>query len=210
MTPTNPIKLYRHPLSGHSHRVQLLLSLLGVPTELIDVDLRAGAHKQPGFLALNRFGQVPVIDDGGTIVADANAILVYLARKYGGEAWLPVDPVGAAAVQRWLSVAAGPIAFGPAAARLITVFGAHLDAADVIGRAHALLKVMDAELAQRSFLTGDQPTIADIAGYTYIAHAPEGNVSLAEYLGVQAWLARIEALPGFVPMMGTRVGLATG
>mgnify|MGYP001320001552 CR=1 FL=1 len=210
MTPTNSIKLYRHPLSGHSHRVQLLLSLLGVPTELIDVDLRAGAHKQPEFLALNAFGQVPVIDDGGTIVADANAILVYLARKYGGEAWLPVDPVGAAAVQRWLSVAAGQIAFGPAAARLITVFGARLEAADVIGRAHALLKVMDAELEQRSFLTGDQPTIADIAGYTYIAHAPEGNVSLAEYPGVRAWLARIEALAGFVPMQMTRVGLATG
>ncbi len=209
MTPTNSIKLYRHPLSGHSHRVQLLLSLLGLPTELIEVDLRAGAHKQPEFLALNAFGQVPVIDDGGTIVADANAILVYLARKYGGEAWLPVDPVGAAAVQRWLSVAAGQIAFGPAAARLITVFGARLEAADVIGRAHALLKVMDAELGQRSFLTGDQPTIADIAGYTYIAHAPEGNVSLAEYRGVRAWLARIEALPGFVPMTRTRVGLAT-
>ena len=210
MTPTNSIKLYRHPLSGHSHRVQLLLSLLGVPTELVDVDLRAGAHKQPEFQALNAFGQVPVIDDGGTIVADANAILVYLARKYGGEAWLPVDPVGAAAVQRWLSVAAGQIAFGPAAARLITVFGARLEAADVIGRAHALLKVMDAELGQRNFLTGDQPTIADIAGYTYIAHAPEGNVSLAEYPGVRAWLARIEALPGFVPMQRTRVGLATG
>lgn len=210
MTPTNSIKLYRHPLSGHSHRVQLLLSLLGVPTELIDVDLRAGAHKQPEFLALNAFGQVPVIDDGGTIVADANAILVYLARKYGGEAWLPLDPVGAAAVQRWLSVAAGQIAFGPAAARLITVFGARLEAADVIGRAHALLKVMDSELGQRSFLTGDQPTIADIAGYTYIAHAPEGNVSLAAYRGVRAWLGRIEALPGFVPMQMTRVGLATG
>ena len=204
MTPEVPIKLYRHPLSGHSHRVQLLLSLLGLPTELVDVDLRAGAHKQPQFLALNAFGQVPVIDDGGTIVADANAILVYLARKYGGDTWLPADPVGAAAVQRWLSVAAGQIAFGPAAARLITVFGARFDAEEVIGRAHALLRVMEAELSRRGFLTGDRPNIADIAGYTYIAHAPEGNVSLAEYPQVRAWLARIEALPGFVPMQATR------
>lgn len=210
MSTTYPIKLYRHPLSGHSHRVQLLLSLLGLPTELIDVDLRAGAHKQPQFLALNAFAQVPVIDDGGTIVADANAILVYLARKYGGETWLPGDPVGAAAVQRWLSVAAGQIAFGPAAARLITVFGARFDAADVIGRAHALLKVMDGELRERSFLAGDRPSIADIACYTYIAHAPEGNVSLAEYAQVRAWLARIEALPGFVAMQATPVGLAAG
>ena len=208
MTAQNPIKLHRHPLSGHSHRVQLLLSLLGLPTELVEVDLRAGAHKQPQFLALNPFGQVPVIDDGGLIIADSNAILVYLARKYGDETWLPTDPVGAARVQRWLSVAAGPIAFGPAAARLITVFGARFDPAEVIGRAHALLAVMDAELAQREFLAGERPSIADIACYTYIAHAPEGNVSLAEYVHVRAWLARIEALPGFVAMPATAVGLA--
>lgn len=113
-------------------------------------------------------------------------------------------------VARALAAPLNKTVIGPAAARLITVFGARLEAADVIGRAHALLKVMDAELGQRSFLTGDQPTIADIAGYTYIAHAPEGNVSLAEYPGGRAWLARIEALPGFLPMQMTRVGLATG
>ncbi|MCY1059481.1 glutathione S-transferase [Nannocystis sp. SCPEA4] len=207
----NPtIKLYRHALSGHSHRVQLFLSLLGLPVELVDVDLRSGAHKQPQFLALNPFGQVPVLDDDGTIVADSNAILVYLARKYGGEAWLPTEPFGAAAVQRWLSVAAGPLAFGPAAARLVTVFAAKFAADEVIGRAHALLRVMDGELARRPFLAGDRPTIADVACYAYVAHAPEGNVSLAEYEHVRAWLARIAALPGFVPMQASAVGLARG
>lgn len=210
MAHAHTIKLHRHALSGHSHRVQLFLSLLGLPVELVDVDLRAGAHKQPQFLALNPFGQVPVLDDDGTIVADSNAILVYLARRYGGEAWLPSDPVGAAAVQRWLSVVAGPIAFGPAAARLVTVFGAKYDAGEVIARAHALLRVIDGELARRAYLVGDRPTIADVACYTYIAHAPEGNVSLAEYANVRAWLARIEALPGFVPMQATAVGLARG
>ena len=115
---------------------------------------------------------------------------------------------GAAAVQRWRSVAAGPIAFGPATARLITVFGAKHNAEEVIGRAHALLKVMNAELADRPFLVGGAPTIADVAGYTYIAHAPEGNVALTDYPHVRAWLARIEALPGFVPMQKTAVGLA--
>jgi len=205
--PQTPIKLYRHPLSGHSHRIQLMLSLLGLPGEFIDVDLAAGAHKQPPFLTLNAFGQVPVIDDNGTIVADANAILVYLARKYGGEAWLPDDPLGAATVQRWLSVAAGQLANGPAAARLVNVFGAKLDAAELIHRSHAVLRIMDAELARRTFLAGDRATIADVACYTYIAHAPEGNVSLAEYPQVRAWLARIAGLPGFVPMATTRVGL---
>lgn len=206
--PKKPIRLYRHPLSGHSHRVELCLSLLHLPTELIDVDLMKGAHKQPAFLALNAFGQVPVLDDGGTVIADSNAILVYLARTYGGATWLPDDPTGAAAVQRWLSVAAGPVAFGPAAARLVTVFGAKLNAAEVIGRAHGLLKVMDSELTHRPFLAGTAATIADIACYTYVAHAPEGNVSLADYPHVRAWIGRIQELPGFVPMQTTSVGLA--
>ncbi len=206
--PVAPLKLYRFPLSGHSHRAELLLSLLGLPVELIEVDLRKGAHKQPGFLRLNPFGQVPVLDDNGTVIADSNAILVYLARRYGGHSWLPVDPAGEAMVQRWLSVAAGQIAFGPAAARLITVFGGKHNADEVIARAHALLKIMDAQLHQTPFLVGGLPTIADVAGYTYIAHAPEGNVALTDYPHVRAWLGRIEALPGFVPMQKTRAGLA--
>lgn len=206
--PSNPIKLYRHPLSGHAHRVQLMLSLLNLPTELADVDLMKGAHKQAEFLALNPFGQVPVLDDSGTVLADSNGILVYLARRYGGDSWLPTDAVGEAAVQRWLSVAAGQIAFGPAAARLVTVFGAKLNADDLIARSHALLKVMEVELSKHAFLVGSHVTIADVAAYTYIAHAPEGNVSLSDYPKVRGWLNAIESLPGFVGMQKTAVGLA--
>ncbi|AZD76574.1 glutathione S-transferase family protein [Pseudomonas chlororaphis] len=201
------IKLYNFPRSGHAHRVELMLSLLGLPVELVFVDLAKGEHKQADFLALNSFGQVPVIDDQGVVLADSNAILVYLAQKYGQGRWLPSDPVGAARVQRWLSVAAGPIAFGPAVARLITVFGAQRNAEEAIDRSHALLEVVEQELTASPYLAGSEPTIADIAGYSYIAHAPEGNVSLADYPQVRAWLARIEALPGFVGMPRTAVGL---
>ena len=202
------IKLYRHPLSGHSHRAQLLLSLVGVETTLVDVDLKNGAHKQPEFLKLNSLGQVPVLVDEDVVVADSNAILVYVAKKFGGGTWLPEDAQGAARVQRWLSVAAGQIAYGPAAARLVTVFGAKHDADELIARSHALLKVMESELQGRSFLTGDTPTIADVAGYSYLAHAPEGNVALDAYTNVKAWLRRIERLPGFVAMQATPAGLA--
>ena len=202
------IRLYRHPLSGHCHRAQLLLSLLGLDAEMVDVDLGAGAHRQPDFLRLNSFGQVPVLDDDGEVIADSNAILVYLAGKYGNGQWLPEDPADAARVQRWLSVAAGQIASGPAAARLVTVFGAKYDAADLIARSHALLRVIDGELEGRAFLAADTPTIADIAAYSYIAHAPEGNVALEAYANVNAWLERIERLPGFVPMPATKAGLA--
>ncbi|EKT4484765.1 glutathione S-transferase [Pseudomonas putida] len=206
---SNPIKLYNFPKSGHAHRIELMLSLLNLPTELVFVDLAKGAHKQPDFLALNPFGQVPVIDDNGTVIADSNAILVYLAKKYDNGTWLPEEPAAAARVQRWLSVAAGPLAFGPAAARLVTVFGAAFNTDEVIARAHTLLKVIDTELAKAPFLAGSTPTIADIANYSYIAHAPEGNVSLEPYANVRSWLARIESLPGFVPMPRTVIGLQT-
>ena len=202
------MKLYRHPLSGHSHRAQLFLSLLGIPHELIDVDLKARAHKEPEFLKLNPFGQVPVLDDDGTVVADSNAILVYLAKKLGRIDWLPEDPALAAKVQKWLSVAAGDIAFGPAAARLVTVFGANLRAEEAIARAHRVLAQINAELSGRDFLLGARPTIADVSLYSYVSAAPEGNVDLSDYAQVQAWLARIERLPGFVGFQKTAVGLA--
>jgi len=202
------MKLYHHPLSGHSHRVRLLVSLLGLPHELVEVDLKAGAHKSPDFLKLNPFGQVPVLDDAGIIVADSNAILVYLAKKAGRSDWLPEDSSGAAAVQRWLSVAAGEVAYGPAAARLITVFGATFNADEVIGRAHTLLGRLESHLSTQDWLVGDHPTIADIAIYSYVARAPEGNVDLSGYPSVTAFLGRIEQLPGFVPFAQTPVGLA--
>lgn len=202
------MKLYHHPLSGHSHRARLFLSLVGVKHELVEVDLATGAHKKPEFLALNPLGQVPVLDDDGTVVADSNAILVYVAKKLNLHEWLPQDPAELATVQKWLSVAAGQIAYGPAVARLINVFGADFRPDEVIGRAHAILAVIEAQLAGHSFIADSKPTVADVALYSYIARAPEGNVDLQAYPNVRAWLARIEALPGFVGFGKTPVGLA--
>lgn len=208
--PSKPIRLYRVAISGHSHRVELFMSLLGLPFEMVNIDLMGGAHKKPDFLAMNLFGQVPVIEDGDVTLADSNAILVYLTRRYAqdSEQWLPGDPVAAAQVQRWLSVAAGPLAFGPAAARVIQLFKKPDNPDDAVTRAHALFKVMEQQLATSSFLTGERVTLADIANYSYVAHAPEGNVSLDAYPHVRAWLVRVEALPRFVPMVKSAVGLA--
>lgn len=201
MKPSQPIRLYRHPLSGHSHRAELLLSLLGLPYELVNVNLLAGEHKQPPFLSKNGFGQVPVIEDGDVTIADSNAILIYLAERYdeAGRFW-PRTPVGRAAVQRWLSVAAGQLASGPAAARLVKVFGRKLDHARALETAEQLFVHLERDLSQRSFLVGDGATLADVALYAYVAHAPEGDFSLEPYPAVRSWLARIEALPGFVAM----------
>ncbi len=201
------MKIHHHPLSGHAHRVVLFASLLGLEHELVEVDLQAGAHKKPEFLAISPFGQVPALEDDGVAIADSNAILVYLAKKAGRSDWLPEDALGAARVQRWLSVAAGELAYGPAAARLITVFGAGFNADEVIGRAHALLGKLEQHLADRDWLAADHPTIADVAIYSYIARAPEGNVDLSAYPAVNRLLRRIEALPGFVPFAQTPAGL---
>jgi len=201
------MKLYYDTPSGHAHRARLFLSLVNADVEVVPVALGKGEHKSPEFLQLNSFGQLPVLEDNGVVIADSNAILVYVAKKLGKTDWLPEDPAGAAAVQRWLSVAAGQIAFGPAAARLVTLFGAAFNPEEVIKRAHAILTLLDAELKARNWIAADHATIADVALYSYVVAAPEGNVDISGYAHLNAWLKRIEALPGFFPFAQNAVGL---
>ena len=201
------ITLHRMALSGHSHRVETFLHLLGLPYTAVDVNVVGGEHKQPPFLALNPFGQVPVLQDGEVTLADSNAILVYLAMRYGGPRWHVTEPVAAARVQRWLSVAAGELAHGAATARVATLFQRPMDTAPLIARGHRLLGLMAQALDASPFLAGPEATLADLAHYAYTASAPEGNISLDDYPGVRAWLARVAALPGFLPFPVSPVGL---
>ncbi len=204
---TDTVRIYGYPLSGHSHRVELFAGLIGIDHEFVEVDLKAGEHKEQPFLDINPSGQVPAIQHGEVTLADSNAILVYLAKTFDAD-WLPEEPVAAAQVQRFLSLAAGELRYGPAVARVITVFGAPLDAERAKDIATWVFDRIEADLQGRQWLVGDRPTIADVAIYSYTAHAPEGNVSLAAYPEIRGWLARVEALPGFVPMVATKVGLA--
>ncbi len=204
---SNPIRIHGFPLSGHSHRVLLFASLAGIPHESVMVDLPAGEHKSPKFLALNPAGQVPVLEDGEVQLSDSNAILVYLARRYAPE-YLPEDPVTEAEVQKFLSLAAGDIAFGPAAARLINVFNASLDPEFCYSVSERVFSRLETHLAGRDFLVGVTPTIADVAIYSYTAHAPEGGISLDAYPNLRRWLTRVESLDGFIAMPVTPVGLA--
>ncbi len=199
-----PIKLYRTPKSGHCHRVELMLALLNLPYETIDLDMAAGAHKAPNFLKLNPFGLVPAIDDDGFTLSDSNAILVYLVLTYApGSSWLPKDPKVAAEVQRWLTIAADNVYSGPCAARLVTLFGAPLDHNSAVSKAHFLFKVMEEHLENREWLAADHITAADVACFSYIAHAPEGGVDLAPYANLRNWIARVEAEPNFVGMVAS-------
>jgi glutathione S-transferase len=201
MKPNQPLRLFRHPISGHSHRVELYLSLLGLPYELVHVDLMKGAHKRPEFLAMNAFGQVPVLQDGALTLADSNAMLVYLGERYDTDhRFWPSTPEGKAAVQRWLSVAAGQIAYGPAAARRVKLLGAKENYEQAVGLTERTFATLEGELAGRPFLVGEKASVADLALYAYVARAPEGGVALEKYPALRAWLERIEQLPGFVPM----------
>ena len=200
--PAQAIKLYGNPLSGHSHRVQLLLSLLDLPHEMIEVDLHNGALRQAEFLAKNPFGEIPVIEDGDLRLYDSNAILVYLASRYDDGAWLPRDPIGAAQVQRWLGLSAGLVYFGPNRARLAQLAKQPFDHAQALQLSERLLANLQRDLADKAFALGDAPTIADVSAYAYIALAQAGGVPFERWPNVRAWLARIEALPRFVPLLG--------
>jgi glutathione S-transferase len=199
-TLPSSLTLHGTRLSGHCHRVELFLNLLGLPYDYVDTP--ADVRPTPAFRALNPLGQVPVLRDGGLVLADSNAILVYLAKRYApGSDWLPEDAEGAARVQRWLSLAAGEIAFGPALARITARFrDTGMPPALMRDIAAKVLVFMDAELAARDWLAGPVPTLADVACYAYVAHAPEGGIALGPYPLVEAWIARVRALPGFIPM----------
>ena len=199
--PAQPIKFYTYFISGHAHRVELALAMLGLPFERIEVDLPKREHKSPPFIARNPFGQVPVIEDGAVTLGDSNAILVYLAKRYDTTGrWLPDDPLTAARVQRWLSVAAGELYNGPVKARGFALFRKQAVPSDVTDAAKAIFALLDQHLATTPFLAAEHPTLADIAIYSYTALSPEGRLSLEPYKNLRAWLARVEALPGFVPV----------
>ncbi|MBU6418944.1 MAG: glutathione S-transferase [Proteobacteria bacterium] len=193
--------LHGFKLSGHSHRAEMLLNFLQLPYEFRHVDLAGGAQRAPEFLRLNPFGTVPVLEDGDFIIPDSAAILVYLARKYDtARFWLPEDVETETKIQRWLSVAQGPVLNGPAKARMVRHFGKTFNHAEAVGVAQDLLGVLEAELGPRPFLVGAGASLADIAIYSYVAKAPEGAVPLDGFPAVQAWLRRVEALPRFLPM----------
>lgn len=193
------ITLHGTPLSGHAHRVELLLLALGLPYRIEAAP--AEVRRSDAFRALNPLGQIPVLQDGDLTLADSNAIMVYLVRRYAPDSdWLPNDPITAAQVQRWFSIAAGEVMHGPSIARLIAQFGLKDDPARAERISERVLGFMDGHLADRSYLAADHPTLADLACYSYVAHAPEGGIPLEPYPAVRAWLARVEALPFFKPM----------
>ncbi|MGL5807936.1 MAG: glutathione S-transferase family protein [Xenococcaceae cyanobacterium] len=200
------IKLYGYQLSGNSYKAKLMLALLGIDYEWIELDLLAGEQKTAEFLQLNPFGQVPLLVDGEIILADAQAILVYLARRYGGDRWLPLDAESLSRVVRWLSTTAGEVREGVEFARRYYLFKANYVNIDrATQRAEFILTQLDRHLSNRQWLECDRPTIADIAVFPYVALAADGKISLERYTNVVRWIDRVKNLPGFIGMPGINV-----
>jgi glutathione S-transferase len=196
------MKLYDLDLSGNCYKVRLFLSLIQTPLDLVPVDLMKGEHKEEKILQLNPWGQVPILEDGKVILRDAQAILVYLANKYGGEAWWPGEAHLQAEVMQWLSVASNEIQHGPNKARLVKKFGLEHNYDQCVEQTSQILTLIDTHLVTNNWLAANRPTIADCAIYPYISVAHEGDVTIDKYPNIQAWMARLKQLPGYISMPG--------
>ena len=196
------MQLYSAPYSGNAYKARLLLALLGQDYETIDVDIIKGPQGHPELMRLNPRGQIPVLVDGDITIWDSQAILCYLARRYGDAQWLPLEAEPLARVMQWLAVSENELLFGLARARAVLRFRRpwDLDACQQLGRKG--LAVLEDRLESRDWLATDNATIADIACYPYVALAPEGGLTLDDWPAVRAWLQRIAALPGHVGMQG--------
>ncbi|MBA1271764.1 glutathione S-transferase family protein [Stutzerimonas azotifigens] len=193
------MKLYDLDASGNCYKVRLFVSLAHIELELIPVDIPGGEHKRPPLSELNPLGQLPILQDGAHVVRDSQAILVYLAGKYGGLAWWPAHPLGQADIVQWLSFAANEVQHSLCAARLVEKFGYALDKDAALAKSPAVLSILDQHLERHDWLAMGRPTIADCAVYPYVALAPEGSVDLEPYGHVAGWMKRMEELPGYLP-----------
>lgn len=194
------LTLYDFPWSGHAHRVRLCLALLDLTYEKVPVDMLKGEHKNPEYLKLSPLGQVPTLVDGDVVITDSTAALVYLALEYGDERWLPRDAAGAARIQRWLSTASGELYRGPVQARSAKMWKRELDYQSAVQWAERLFAWMQSELANRTWLAADHATIADVAMYSYLRVADEGELDIGPYPAIGRWLDEVEKLPRFEPM----------
>lgn len=192
------IKLYTTKNSGNGYKVRLLASLIGAPFEQVFVDFGTKEHKQPPYLGINPRGQVPALEAEGRTLWDSTACIVYVARKYGGESWLPTDPLGMAEVAQWLALAANEIQFGIQAARGILKLGRTGDLSECQARGRVALDVIEQRLADTPWLALGRPTVADIACQAYVGVADEAGIEMDAFPNTRAWLKRIEGLPGWV------------
>lgn len=199
------IRLHATMQSINAYKVRLFLAVLDVPYELVEIDMYGGEHKREPFLSLNRFGQMPALEDGDFPIGDSHACLVYIARKHDpSNRWLPTDAEGEARVAEWLSKSANEIHQGPWMKRAkirrpdaITLTDTEIDA-----RCDQILGIMDAHLANRDWLALDHATIADLSCYGPISMLDVSGYDTARWTSLRAWMQRVTELPRAIDIDG--------
>ncbi len=204
------ITLYDYELSGNCYKVRLFLNILGIAPDIRTVDFYPGReHKSKDFLKINPLGQLPVIDDDGLVLRDAQAILVYLAARYDrSQKWYPAgDAAALGKIAMWLAFADG-ITATASAARLHDGLFYDLDVDAARAGAHQLFEILDEHLwfGERQgngwLVEGGHPTIADIACFPYVMLSEEGGISRQDYPAIRRWTDRVKRIPGFIVMPG--------
>jgi len=197
------MKIYGDTYSGNCYKLQLICSLLKIGHEWIPVDILRGETREASFLALNPNGQIPVcITDNGDILTESNAILYYLARD--SDYW-PQDKLSQTRVLEWQFFEQYSHEPTIAVARFIRVYqGMPDDRKDEyetkLKAGYRALNLMERHLEQRSFLVDDSCSIADISLFAYTHVAGEGGFDMSAFPSIQAWISKIQQLPGYLAM----------
>jgi glutathione S-transferase len=195
--------LYDYLPSGNGYKVRLLLRRLGLPYELVELDVMKGETRTPDFLALNPIGRIPALRlEDGTVLAESDAILFFLAE---GTPFLPASRLGRAQALQWMFFEQYEHEPSIAVARYIRHLlpPGHPREAELprlLAGGNAALAVMEDHLASRPFLVGERCSIADLALYAYTHVADEGGFCLLSFPAVRGWLNRVAAEPGHVPI----------
>jgi len=201
------IKLYGLEISGNTYKAKLLLNLLNVKYEFVPLDIKNKQHKSEAFLKLNPRGEFPVLKDNRFVFWDSQAILIYLARQYGAQKnnhWYPDNSTDIAHITQWLTVANGEIFQTLGKARSMLKFGYVGDIGLAQKQGGEILHWIDQHLNKRNWLATEQPSIADIACYPYIALCEEGDISLNTYPSIHRWFKRIQNIDGYISMPGIK------
>jgi glutathione S-transferase len=198
------LTLFDYLPSQNAWKVRLLLNHLGRPYRTVPISIFEGEGKTAEFVRISPTGAVPAIQlEDGRALAESNAILAYLAE---GTAYLPADPFDRAKVQQWLHFEQERVESVIGSLRYWTMTGKLPQRSTELvegkrAAARRTLDILERELATRPFLAGDIYTIADMAVFAYGSRAEEAGLSLEPYPHFRAWIARIEAQPGFLATM---------
>jgi glutathione S-transferase len=204
------IKLYDYELSGNCYKLRLLMNILGIAYEPVYVDFYPGQeHLSESFRRINPLGQIPVLNDNGLVLRDAQAILVYLANRYDQSGcWYPTNqPDLLGQVGQWLAFA-DSITQTASQARLHDALFFSTDIEACRAGAHRLFRILDEHLwfVQRDggswLCPATHPTIADLACFPYVMLSEEGGISHRDYPAIRRWTDQVKQIPGFIPMPG--------